>query len=148
MVFAFSPDSRATLIKLRPRPASGFAGSSVAAKNARDLRGRVSARTLSKDSTTAAWLKDWRNVRREEAKTAVPSRSWFALEFAPTLFSASLLCKFRRGRLPLSFCGLRSVIPGEELANPTDQSLPHPEAIEYSAAGEETSSCSHQERHP
>src|SRR5580693_2962963 len=98
MVFAFSPDSRATLIKLRPRPASGFAGSSVAAKNARDLRGRVSARTLSKDSTTADLLKDWRNVRREEDKTAVPSRSWFALEFAPTLFSASLLCKFRRGR--------------------------------------------------
>src|SRR5260370_4769010 len=36
MVFAFSPDSRATLIKLRPRPAPGFPGSSVAAKRSEE----------------------------------------------------------------------------------------------------------------
>src|ERR1700682_4218119 len=98
MVFASSPHSRATLIKLRPRPAAGFAGSSTREKSARELRGRASARTPSRDSTTADLLNDWRNVRREEDKSAVPSRSWLVLEFAPTLFSASLLCKFRRGR--------------------------------------------------
>src|SRR5258707_10014283 len=98
MVFAFSPDSRATLIKLRPRPAAGFEGSSTEEKSARELRGRARARTPSRDRTTADLLKDWRNVRREEDKSAVPSRSWLVLEFSPTLFSASLLCKFRRGR--------------------------------------------------
>src|ERR1700687_5188513 len=97
MVFAFSPDSRATLIKLNPRPGPGFAGSSAVLKNARDLRGRARARTLSRDSTTANLLKDWRNVRREEDKRAVPSRSWLVLEFAPTLLSASLLCKLTHG---------------------------------------------------
>src|SRR3984893_8371506 len=97
MVFAFSPDSRATLIKLRPRPAAGFAGSSTDKKSARELRGRARVRTPSSDRPTADLLKDWRNLRREEDKSAVPSRSWLVLEFAPTLFSASLLCKFRRG---------------------------------------------------
>src|SRR5580704_5532876 len=114
MVFAFSPDSRATLIKLRPRPAAGFPGSSVAPKNARDLRGRVSARTLSKDSTSADLLKDWRNVRREEDKRAIPSRSWLVLEFAPTLFCASLLCKFRLGRKSVCvLCGILCVLCGK-----------------------------------
>src|SRR5713226_7390959 len=83
MVLAFSPDSRATLIKLTPRPTPGFAGpsfapSSGAGKNARERSGRASAITLSSESTTADLLSDWRNVRREEDKRTVPSRTWRA----------------------------------------------------------------------
>src|SRR6185437_5067229 len=98
MVFALSPYSRATLIKLNPRPVTAFAGSSAAECNACAPSGRAIAKTLSRDSTSADLLRDWRNVRREEDKRAVPSRSWLVLEFAPTLFSALLLCKFRHGR--------------------------------------------------
>jgi hypothetical protein len=83
------------LIKLRPRPDPGFTGSSAAAKYARDLRGRARDRTLSRESTTADLHKDRTNLRREEDKRAIPSRSWLVLEFAPTLFSASPVCKFR-----------------------------------------------------
>src|SRR6476469_337763 len=98
MGFALSPDSRATSIKLNPRPVAGFAGSSAAENDASGRNGRASARTLSRDSTSADLLRHCRNVRREEDKRAVPSRSWLVLEFAPTLFSALLLCKFRHGR--------------------------------------------------
>src|SRR5678815_311972 len=86
MVLALSPDSRATSIKLNPRPVAGFVGSSAAENSACGRSGRASARTLSRDSTSADLLRDWRNVRREEDKRAVPSRSWLVLEFAPTLF--------------------------------------------------------------
>ena len=74
---AFKPDSRATLIKLRPRPTVGFSGTS-SGKNARECSGRARARTLSRDNTIADLLRDRRNVRREEDKRAVPSRGWRA----------------------------------------------------------------------
>src|SRR4026209_1285196 len=98
MVLALCPDSRATSIKLNPRPVAVLAGSSAAESTACAGSGRASAKTLSRDSTSADLLRDLRNVRREEDKRAVPSRSWLVLEFAPTLFSALLLCKFRHGR--------------------------------------------------
>src|SRR5712692_3911950 len=94
MVFALSPASRATLMKLKPRLVPSLADSSLVRKNAGS--GRDRARTPSRDSAAADLLTDWRNVRREEDKRVVPSRSWLVLEFAPTLLSASRLCKFRR----------------------------------------------------
>src|SRR6266849_6321459 len=108
MVFALRPASRATLTKLTPSPAPGFGEAvcatgegTAAAKpetgNRKLLpRGRANSRTRSKDSAAADLTVDWRNVRREEDKRVVPSRSWRVLEFAPTLLSASRLCKLRR----------------------------------------------------
>src|ERR1041385_2490527 len=96
MVFALSPDSRATFMKLTVGPESGLAGSSADAENAGDCCGRAKERIASRESAAADLPNDWRNVRREEDKRVVPSRSWLVLEFAPTLLSASRLCKFRR----------------------------------------------------
>src|SRR4029077_20552020 len=96
MVLALSPDSLATLMKLNPRAMPALTDSSFPEAKACNHRGRARAKTLSKNSTAADLPNDWRNVRREEDKRVVPSRSWLVLEFAPTLLRASRLCKFRR----------------------------------------------------
>src|SRR5438552_6260689 len=94
MVFALSPDSLATLMKHKTRLVPDYSDSPPAGNSA--CKGRDRARTPCRDSTAADLLTDWRNVRREEDKRVVPSRSWLVLEFAPTLLSAPRLCKFRR----------------------------------------------------
>src|SRR5690349_16874930 len=94
MVFMLRPDARPTSTKFRPRTALGLGESSGAEKNACGVRAR--ARTPCRDNTAADLLSDWKNARREQDKRVVPSRSWLVLEFAPTLLSASRLCKFGR----------------------------------------------------
>src|SRR5580704_4543487 len=96
MVFTLSPAGLATSTKLNPRLVPGFAESSPAETKACRRGGRARARTLSRERTAADLPNDWRNVRREEGKRAVPSRKWLVLEFAPTLLTAPRLCKFRR----------------------------------------------------
>src|SRR5437016_2004737 len=94
MVFTLRPDARPTSTKFKPRLVPGLGESSGAEKNA--CSGRARARMPSRDNTAADLLTEWKNARREENKRVVPSRSWLVLEFAPTLLSASRLCKFRR----------------------------------------------------
>src|SRR6266404_5757497 len=65
MVFAFSPASRPTSIKVTPSPACCF---SVACSGARANAGRAILRTSSRESTSADRLRDLRNQRREENK--------------------------------------------------------------------------------
>jgi len=90
-VFAFNPDSRATLRKLTPRlPAVGeTSGAPVAQGGVRgtlrpfpanpatkDREAKAAkAKTFSSESTSAERLNDCRNVRREENKSMVPSRT-------------------------------------------------------------------------
>ena len=77
MVFAFSPDSRATLRKLTPRSrarlsASPSAASAFCCALARNQRGRAIASTLSSESTSAERLRDFRKTRREGNKRSLP----------------------------------------------------------------------------
>src|SRR5690348_36827 len=69
MVFAFSPDSRATLMKLTPRsPLASFGAAAFCCGAARSHRGRAIASTLSSESTSAERLRDFRKTRREGNK--------------------------------------------------------------------------------
>src|SRR5216684_5838054 len=89
MVLTFSPDSRATFIKLTPRSEAGGAGSFespfwIAAAEEFNRRERTNPRTPSSDKTSADRLRDFRNTRREGNKRSLPGPFRLVLEFAPT----------------------------------------------------------------
>src|SRR5258708_2108967 len=65
MVFAFSPASRPTSMKLTPSPSFCFDG---VCSDAKANAGRASLKTSSRESTSADRLRDLRNQRREENK--------------------------------------------------------------------------------
>ena len=96
MVFAFRPDSRATLRKLTPISLGGVgygfaldaeAGACFESREDKlrsllEWEGRASARTLSRGKTSAERLRDLRKARREEDKWNHTFRVWLVLRFA------------------------------------------------------------------
>ena len=92
MVLTLSPDSRATFTKLTPRfDVAGTEGTGDVVCEAwpnsalRDAEA-ASAKTFSSVSTSAERLRDCKNVRRDENKSVVPSRT--GQLFGPVLDSA------------------------------------------------------------
>src|SRR5579862_5842440 len=90
MVFALSPDSRATFTKLTPRSCASdvfalaefFSGLAPALSQ----RGVAKPRMLSSERTRLDRLRDFRNTRREEENRLPPARPRPVLEFAPNSY--------------------------------------------------------------
>src|SRR5512147_2937026 len=89
IVFALSPDSRATSINVTPRSGGAFAASKALEKP----RGIAAARTCSNLSTNAVRLRDLRKSRRENDNHA-PGNDM--LEFSPIFGGITVSCKFAR----------------------------------------------------
>src|ERR1700693_3559574 len=107
IVFTFSPDSRPTFTKLMPTSAIWAVGSSFGGDAfccgapARNQRGRAMASTLSRESTSAEQLRDFRKTRREENKRSLPGPLG-SCSNSPLLliFRVLRLCKFCPAKCP------------------------------------------------
>ena len=101
MVFAFRPDSRATLRKLIPRSAVSFGGFAFCRGFPDNHRGRARASTFSKEKTSAERLSDLRKTRREEDKRLLPG-SLGRAKIRPSLLYARepRVCKRQRKQIP------------------------------------------------
>src|SRR5205807_2584397 len=117
MVFAFRPDSFATLTKLTPKAAGGVRGGVSFWFCARARRGRASEKTPSRERTSAERLSDWRKARREEDNRLVPASIGLVLEFATTFMVPQQ--EFRR--LTGQAC---DVLTAPDSSGPTRRSLP------------------------